>query len=221
MDWKAIDTTAIELANQEIDDAWNEAVLGYTQTEKCKIKCKGGCNSCCISGNESTAWDDYLSMLLAPSAAALLLKHIRSLAESTQIAILEREKKYYIGKRNLFEGLPITVHAYLQCPFLDDNKTCVVYEARPGVCRYFGLPISTHLNYGDNSNIACIKNKTMLNQINDSKHKVMYNSRMGPEWAKNWLKAVLAIQKVEIDEIKTTQQTIDLKEIIKSSMLID
>lgn len=78
-----------------------------------EIACTGGCDSCCRH------------LTLFPVEAATLLTAFTNLPDHEQIRIRAR------AGRSLADS---------PCPLLDDHR-CVLYDARPLICRTHGLPL--------------------------------------------------------------------------------
>lgn len=82
------------------------------------LNCQKGCDACCL----------HLSLF--PVEAAVLAEAIRALPVSLQTMLRAR------ATMASDEGA---------CPLLEEHL-CLVYEARPLICRTHGLPILTHID---------------------------------------------------------------------------
>lgn len=111
-----------------------------------KIQCRKGCSKCCSQIFKITAIDGWI-----------INRHIKTLP----IAEKERLKQ---KARNYKPGEP--------CPALGNEGECTIYEARPVICRRFGMPIydyknperiyACELNFGDGDEI--VDSKLIPNQ---------------------------------------------------------
>ena len=78
-----------------------------------RITCKPGCSSCCTS------------ISIFPVEAAALRAALEALPEEQQAAIRDHVARHAAGER---------------CPVLNKHH-CMLYDARPVICRTHGLPI--------------------------------------------------------------------------------
>lgn len=85
-----------------------------------KIQCRKGCSKCCSQIFKITMLDAWI-----------IKEHIRSLPD-TEKNILKQKAKEHI------QGTP--------CPALGKESECTIYEARPVICRRFGMPIYDYKN---------------------------------------------------------------------------
>ena len=84
-----------------------------------QITCASGCSGCC---NQSL------------SLFQVELQQLKGAVESLPAPALERLKA------RLTAGLEVEDPSALACPLLDDHR-CVVYDARPTICRSHGVPV--------------------------------------------------------------------------------
>ena len=82
------------------------------------IKCKIGCAYCCREGDYPVSELEYVNMML----------HYNSLEDNIKGAINENISSLLERKRE----------KYYECPFLLKG-VCSIYQARPLICRAFGL----------------------------------------------------------------------------------
>ena len=82
------------------------------------IKCKKGCAYCCKEGEYPLSELEYINLMLSYTT-------------------LSNEKKGIINQ-NITNLLKQDRQKFYSCPFLVNNE-CAVYEARPLICRTFGL----------------------------------------------------------------------------------
>jgi Fe-S-cluster containining protein len=124
-----------------------------------KIKCGRGCSECCSQIFSITTLDAYI-----------IQEHIRSLPSERQ-SQLEQKAKEYTRKKSLSTGSNLKI----PCPSLGAEGECTIYEARPVICRRFGMPIydyknpsnihACHLNFKDGEEIVdadLIPNQTAI-----------------------------------------------------------
>ena len=93
------------------------------------LACRKGCDACCL----------HLSLF--PVEAAVMAEAIKMLTPSQRLKLREHAK-------NARPDGP--------CPLLDDH-VCLVYQARPMICRTHGLPILSRIN-GDAQVDFCPEN---------------------------------------------------------------
>jgi Fe-S-cluster containining protein len=114
-------------------------------TGKHGVGCKHGCNECCSVGFFDITLLDaiYLKTALKNVPASIRNRVIAKANE--QLDILEK-KKAFSRKDPLLKSLPAIDSisrrsAKMQCPALDDNGACLIYNQRPHICRIFGPTI--------------------------------------------------------------------------------
>jgi Fe-S-cluster containining protein len=131
-----------------------------------KIKCSRGCSECCSQIFGITMLDGFI-----------IKEHINSLPPARQYELKAKATEYikrefspsadYDPKKDSLPPLP--------CPALGSEGECTIYEARPVICRRFGMPIydyknpvkvhACHLNFNDGEEIIddeLIKNQTEI-----------------------------------------------------------
>ncbi len=143
-----------------------------------RIHCRRGCSFCCYQLFEITAIE-----------AAYLARWLKMQSEDEQADLEARAKRYrearsrllekWGGNRNLvqIEGNLPGEGLRLACPALGYDGACRVYEARPLVCRKYGMPIyhpehperlgACELNFQDGETIASdeiIQNQTAIHE---------------------------------------------------------
>lgn len=128
------------------------------------IKCKKGCAYCCQEGEYPLSELEYIY---------LMLKYTK----------LDGEQKGII-EQNIDNLIKQNRQKFYPCPFLINN-TCSVYEARPLICRTFGLIsykddgtpkmpfcVDLGLNYSD----ACDEDKNLIVKFaDDGTEPLAYN----------------------------------------------
>jgi Fe-S-cluster containining protein len=85
-----------------------------------KIQCRRGCSKCCSQIFRITKLDGWI-----------IGEHIKSLPEA---------------RRNDLKQKAIDHKKGLPCPALGAEGECTIYEARPVICRRFGMPIYDYKN---------------------------------------------------------------------------
>ena len=85
-----------------------------------KIQCKKGCSKCCSQIFRITPYDGWM-----------ISEHVKSLPETRRTELKAKAAQYSIG---------------LPCPALGAEGECTIYEARPVICRRFGMPIYDYKN---------------------------------------------------------------------------
>jgi len=110
-----------------------------------KIQCRKGCSKCCSQIFHITLID-----------AIIIGEHIRSLPQERREELQQKARDYLtnlpltggekehtagmfaVGVSVVTEGVP--------CPALGAEGECTIYEARPVICRRFGMPIYDYKN---------------------------------------------------------------------------
>lgn len=106
------------------------------------LQCRRGCNACCSHLFEIT-----------PLEAAYITRHVQQLPAAERQRLHERAAAYKRAREKLLDArarelktqhiegkLPV-VGLRLACPALGDDGACTIYEARPLICRKFGMPL--------------------------------------------------------------------------------
>ena len=149
-----------------------------------KIQCRKGCSQCCSQIFRITQLDaeiikDYLNKTSIGEKNQLLEKASDYIFKSRQE--IQNENEYHKVIK-------------LPCPALDGNGACMIYEARPVICRKFGPPVYDYKNPGNL--FACELNFSNGEEIIDSE-LIPNQSLIGKKW----------------DELKTAFNKVnDLKE---------
>jgi len=92
-----------------------------------KIQCGRGCSKCCSQIFRITNLDGWI-----------IAEHVKSLPEERRNELKQKAKEYLKAKPLCKGELP--------CPALGDEGECTIYEARPVICRRFGMPIYDYKN---------------------------------------------------------------------------
>ena len=106
------------------------------------LQCRRGCNACCSHLFEITALE-----------SAYISRYLRQLPPAERQRLRERAAAYKVAREKLLDArarelkaqhiegkLPV-VGFRLACPALGDDGACTIYEARPLICRKFGMPL--------------------------------------------------------------------------------
>src|SRR4030095_7648304 len=80
-----------------------------------KIQCRRGCSKCCSQIFRITKLDGWM-----------ISEHVKSLPEARRNELQQKAEKYTQGEA---------------CPALGSEGECTIYDARPVICRRFGMPI--------------------------------------------------------------------------------
>jgi len=96
-----------------VDDGVAPVVERYRE----HIQCRAGCGDCC---HQTFRVSTLEGMLLRDALATLPIE--------TRDAIIARAKAYRPDTRT-------------PCPALDDDARCQLYDARPRLCRKYGIPL--------------------------------------------------------------------------------
>ncbi len=101
-----------------------------------KIKCRKGCSQCCSQIFRITQSDAYI-----------IKNHISEL-NANEKNILKKKAEDYSVKMNSISsfGEEFFKIPKLPCPALDPNAACMIYKARPVICRRFGPPVFDYKN---------------------------------------------------------------------------
>jgi Fe-S-cluster containining protein len=85
-----------------------------------KIQCRKGCSKCCSQIFRITSVDAWI-----------IREHIKFLPQGKQVHLKQKAGEYRPGE---------------PCPALGTEGECTIYEARPVICRRFGMPIYDYKN---------------------------------------------------------------------------
>lgn len=100
-----------------------------------RIQCKRGCNDCC----------GQVFRITEPEAVRIS-RFVAALPEGQRREMQQAARTYLQARARLFDGPEtwetlLPVGARLPCPALGAQGECRIYEARPIICRKFGVPI--------------------------------------------------------------------------------
>lgn len=85
-----------------------------------KIQCRKGCSKCCSQIFRITKLDGWM-----------ISEHVRALSLKERKALQQKALNHKAGE---------------PCPALGSMGECTIYEARPVICRRFGMPIYDYKN---------------------------------------------------------------------------
>lgn len=118
-----------------------------------KIQCRKGCSKCCSQIFRITALDGWI-----------ISEHIKSLPKERQRELKQKAQRYKQGE---------------PCPALGNQGECTIYEARPVICRRFGMPI---YDYKTPNNVhACELNFKDGEEILDNE-LIPNQTEIGKKW---------------------------------------
>ncbi len=142
-----------------------------------KIQCRRGCSKCCSQIFRITKLDGWM-----------ISEHVKSLPDAKRNE-LQQQASEYIKRLPLkslnHPGSPS--HPSLKkegsydtpCPALGTEGECTIYEARPVICRRFGMPI---YDYKNPQNVhACELNFKDGDEITDDK-LIPNQTEIGMKW---------------------------------------
>ena len=153
-----------------IQQEFDRNVLKYGD----KLKCRRGCSGCCSQLFRITGMDAYI-----------IREHIKILPLEEQVRLRKNAEQYLKKVSELKTGDSSNVSddtikkGDIPCPALGSEGECTIYEARPVVCRRFGIPI---YDYKNPDNIyACGLNFSPGEEINDD-DLIPNQTAIGMKW---------------------------------------
>jgi Fe-S-cluster containining protein len=122
-------------------DQWFASVMA---SQRENLACGRGCSLCCHGLFEIGSCDVPVIAeglaALHPARRNMIIRRSLDLVESSRHPNLRecsaKEKEEFFART-----------ASTPCPNLDDSGACMIYEARPLVCRTFGLPLRDGRKY--------------------------------------------------------------------------
>ncbi|HMQ67786.1 MAG TPA: YkgJ family cysteine cluster protein [Ignavibacteria bacterium] len=134
-----------------------------------KIKCKEGCSQCCFQIFRITLLD-----------AEVIYSHINNLEIKQQDLLRSKAEKYISLKEHYSnESDEYFKKPEIPCPALDKNGSCMIYDARPVICRRFGPPVYDYKN--PEKLFACELNFKQGDEIIDEQ-LIPNQTEIGMEW---------------------------------------
>lgn len=108
-----------------------------------KIRCSKGCSQCCSQIFRITKTD-----------AHFIQKHMKHLPEDIRNNIKDKAKNYLAELSSKKDEANSNNGEYfskpkMNCPALDEDGACMIYEGRPVICRRFGPPVYDYKNPGN------------------------------------------------------------------------
>lgn len=113
-----------------------------------KIQCRKGCSKCCSQIFRITKLDGWM-----------ISQHVKSLPEPRRTELQQKAREYLSHNhlplqggekehtKGVFaEGVLNKQSHDTPCPALGTEGECTIYEARPVICRRFGMPIYDYKN---------------------------------------------------------------------------
>jgi Fe-S-cluster containining protein len=148
-----------------------------TATQPQNLECGRGCSLCCYGLFEIGSGD-----------VPVIAEGLAALHPARRMKIIRRAQKMMeeTAHPNLRECSPADKEAFfdrtasLPCPNLSDEGACMIYDARPLVCRTFGLPLRQGPKYiGD----ICELNFTEASdgEKNSAAWDLEWEDELGPE----------------------------------------
>ena len=152
-----------------------------------KIQCRKGCSKCCSQIFRITPLDGWI-----------ITDHVKSLPEEKRNILVEKAKEYKPPSVS-----PPEEGMRQECPALGSEGECTIYEARPVICRRFGMPIYDYKNPGKVH--ACELNFKDGEEITDP--ILIHNqTEIGKKWDE--LKAEFAVASVPRTDSTTIAEAI-------------
>lgn len=134
-----------------------------------KIQCRPGCSKCCSQIFRITKLDGWM-----------ISEHLRSLPETRRNELQQKAREYL--NQPGFSSHPFLTKEgsnIFPCPALGNEGECTIYEARPVICRRFGMPI---YDYKNPANVhACELNFKDGDEITDEM-LVPNQTEIGKKW---------------------------------------
>jgi Fe-S-cluster containining protein len=136
-----------------------------------KIQCRRGCSKCCSQIFHITPVDGWI-----------IQQHVRSMPPEEREALKQKARDYILKASSATIGSDEAENHKVKgepCPALGFEGECTIYEARPVICRRFGMPI---YDYKNPANVyACELNFKDGDEITDDK-LVPNQTLIGKQW---------------------------------------
>lgn len=183
-----------------------------------KIQCRKGCSKCCSQIFHITLIDAFI---IKEHIRSLPLKRRKELQQKardylTNLPLSGGEKEHTAGM--FAEGVISSDHPgssshpslkkegnSLYCPALGAEGECTIYEARPVICRRFGMPI---YDYKNPQNVhACELNFSDGDEITDEL-LVPNQTKIGMKWDELKDEFVASVHRTDISSGTTIAEAI-------------
>lgn len=161
----------------EIEKEYKNIVLSYCMEmnrieEQCRLRnvCGKGCNACC---RQCITINSVEGLLIQREISMMSYDNIRKIREKNS-NILENMRKngipinYYEFCQNAYENSKKYFSMHMQCPFISDNGTCLIYEIRPIVCwqyRHYGKKSDCEERHDPNLALPVYNNEYIDNTL--------------------------------------------------------
>jgi len=137
-----------------------------------KIKCRKGCSQCCSQIFRITQLD-----------ASVIKAHLNELPIEVKNDLKKRAADYISNsdRKNIsnISKDEYDVKLKIPCPALNEEGACMIYEARPIICRRFGPPVYDYKNPG--KLFACELNFSNGEEIADNE-LIPRQTIIGKKW---------------------------------------
>ncbi|NOS84961.1 MAG: YkgJ family cysteine cluster protein [Ignavibacteria bacterium] len=152
-----------------------------------KIQCRKGCSKCCSQIFNITLIDVWI-----------IGEHVRSLPAEQREALQQKAREY-------IDNVVSDRRADNPCPALGAEGECTIYEARPVICRRFGMPI---YDYKNPQNVhACELNFKDGDEITDEL-LVPNQTEIGMKWDELKDEFVASVPRTDINSGTTIAEAI-------------
>ncbi|MCC6866230.1 MAG: YkgJ family cysteine cluster protein [Ignavibacteria bacterium] len=131
-----------------------------------KIKCSRGCNKCCSQIFRITKLDGWI-----------ISEHVKTLPKKQKQDLQNKAEEYLEQLKKSKKDKSERGNFNPPCPALGNEGECTIYNARPVICRRFGMPIydykdpgklyACELNFNDGDELT--DELLILNQTNIGK----------------------------------------------------
>lgn len=157
-----------------------------------KIQCRKGCSKCCSQIFRITLLDGWM-----------INEHVRSLPDARRNELQQKAREYL----KHVASVPRTdkdTQTGLPCPALGLEGECTIYEARPVICRRFGMPI---YDYKNPANVhACELNFKDGDEITDTQ-LIPNQTDIGMKWdelKEDYNNSLLTGERTKIEGVEGT-----------------
>lgn len=205
-EWAAVDTAPLERLCERLEAAWEPVAAGFAVSEGRALQCAPGCADCCRAAPR-VAWSETVDLQLLWPEAARLWRALVALPAATRALVDERAAAYRV-----------MAEAFSVCPCLDAAGRCVVYAARPLVCRITGLPVQyfspTLAAWQAHS---CRYNRLARDPYSVADQRMLFQTvtTTAPAWVHSWTRVLQEVDFfVDVTFRASQGQTISLGEVL-------